>query len=104
MYARVTTYHVDPARLDEMDAELRDLRVQCKALPGIVVYNTVWREDGRGISTTIYDCRASAEEAAAKLRYIWGSFSKLLIEEPVTELFERTADMLETKKKIRLRR
>lgn len=104
MYARVTTYHVDPARLDEMDAELSDLRAHCKALPGILVYNTVWREDGRGISTTIYDCRASAEEAAVKLRYIWGSFSKLLIEEPVTELFDRTADMLETKKKIRLRR
>ncbi len=99
MYARVTTYQVDPARIDEMDAELSDLRAHCKTLPGIVVYNTVWREDGRGISTTIYDCRASAEEAATKLRYIWSSFSKLCIEEPVTELFDRTADMLELKKK-----
>ena len=99
MYARVTTYHVDPARLDEMAAELSDLRAHCKTLPGIVVYNTVWREDGRGVSTTVYDCRASAEEAAAKLRYIWGSFSKLCIEEPVTELFDRTADMLQTKKR-----
>ena len=98
MYARVTTYHVDPTRLDEMDAELSDLRAHCKALPGIVAYNTVWREDGLGISTTIYDCRASAEEAAVKLRYIWGSFSKLLIEEPVTELFDRTENMLELKK------
>ncbi len=98
MYARVTTYQVDPARLDEMDAELGDLRAHCRALPGIVVYNTVWRADGHGISTTIYDCRASAEEAAAKLKYIWGSFSKLLIKEPVTELFDHTANMLEKKK------
>ena len=54
--------------LDEMNAELSDLRAHCKALPGIVAYNTVWREDGLGISTTIYDCRASAEEAAVKLK------------------------------------
>ena len=99
MYARVTMYQVDPARIHEMDAELSDLRPHCKALPGIVVYNTVWREDGRGISTTIYDCRASAEEAAAKLEYIWAKFSDLLIEEPVTELFTRTANMLESKKR-----
>ena len=39
------------------------------------------------------------EEAAAKLKYIWGSFSKLLIEEPVTELFTHTANMLEKSKK-----
>ena len=99
MYARVTTYQVDPARINEMDAALGELRGHCKSLPGILVYNTVWREDGRGISTTIYDCRASADEAAAKLEYIWASFSDLLIEEPVTELFNRTANMLELKKK-----
>lgn len=99
MYARVTTYQVDLTRISEMDAVLDELRVHCKSLPGIVVYNTVWREDGRGVSTTIYDCRASAEEAEAKLEYIWTSFSDLLIEEPITELFSRTADMLETKKR-----
>lgn len=99
MYARVTRYQVDPARINEMDAALSELRAHCKSLPGIVVYNTVWREDGRGVSTTIYDCRASAEEAAAKLEYIWTSFSDILIEEPVTELFNRTANMLELKKK-----
>ena len=99
MYARVTTYQVDPARISEMGAALSELRAHCKSLPGIVVYNTVWREDGLGVSTTIYDCRASAVEAEAKLAYIWANFSDLLIEEPVTELFDRTANMLERKKK-----
>lgn len=98
MYARVTTYQVDPARIGEMEPVLSDLRVHCKSLPGIVVYNTVWREDGRGVSTTIYDCRASADEANAQLEYIWTSFSDLLIEDPVTELFDRTADMLVLRK------
>ena len=94
MYARVTSYHVDPARLGEMDAELADLEQQCMALPGIKSYYTAWREDGRGISMTIYDCRASCEEAGPALNDIWSSFSKLLIANPVTELYDRTKDML----------
>lgn len=99
MYARVTTYQVDPARIEEMNEALSDLRAHCKSLPGIIVYNTVWRADGRGVSTTIYDCRASAVEATAKLEYIWAKFSDLLVEEPVTELFDKTANMLELRKK-----
>ena len=94
MYARVTTYQIDPARFDEMNVLLGELKGKCKSLPGIMVYNTVWREDGRGVSTTIYDCRASADEAAAMLHAVWAQFSDILIAEPVTELYTRTDDML----------
>ncbi len=94
MYARVTTYQIDPSRFDEMDELLDELKGKCKSLPGILVYNTVWRKDGQGVSTTIYDCRASAEEAAAMLQAIWDQFSDILIAEPVTELYTRTEYML----------
>ena len=92
MYARVTSYQVDPSRIGEMNTVLADLKRQCMALPGIKSYNTVWREDGHGISMTIYDCRASAEEAAPALNDIWASF--ILIAKPVTELYDRTKNML----------
>ncbi len=94
MYARVTSYHVDPARVAEMPAVLADLKRGCMALPGIKSYNTAWREDGRGISMTIYDGRASCEEAGPALNDIWSSFSNILIAEPVTELYDQTKDML----------
>ena len=94
MYARVTSYQIDPSRFDEMKVLLDELKGKCRSLPGILVYNTVWREDGQGVSTTIYDCRASADEAAAMLQAIWAQFSDILVAEPITELFTRTDDML----------
>ena len=94
MYARVTTYEIDPSRLGEVNGLLSELKGKCNSLPGILVYNTVWREDGQGVSTTIYDCRASAEEATAMLNGIWAQFSDILIAEPVTEIYTRTENML----------
>ncbi len=94
MYARVTSYQINPSRIVEMNAVLADLKRQYIALPGIKSYNTAWREDGHGMSMTIYDCRASAEEAAPALNDIWASFSNILIAKPVTELYDRTKDML----------
>jgi hypothetical protein len=67
-----------------MDTLLDELKGKCKSLPGIMFYNTVWPKDGQGVATTIYDCRASADEAAAMLEAIWAQFSDILIDEPVT--------------------
>lgn len=64
------------------------------SLPGIKSCNTVWREDGHGISMSIYDCRASAVEAAAVLAAIWAHFSSILITKPITEVYDRTQNML----------
>ena len=63
MYAKVTTYQIDPSRIVEMNTVLGELKARIMSLPGIKSSNTVWREDGHGVSMSIYDCRASAEEA-----------------------------------------
>jgi hypothetical protein len=94
MYAKVTTYQINPERFEEMNALLSELKGKCSSLPGIMFYNTVWREDGQGVSTTIYDCRASAVEAGAMLQGIWAQFSEILSEEPVTEVYTNTKNML----------
>ena len=36
MYARVTTYQCDPARLDDLTAKLDEIKVQVKAISGVV--------------------------------------------------------------------
>lgn len=98
MYARITSYQIDPSRIVEMTALLAELKGKCNSLPGILVYYTVWREDGQGVSTTIYDCRASAVEATAMLQGIWDEFSAILIAEPVTEYYTNTKNMLFNKR------
>ena len=94
MYARVTTYQIDPSQLQEVDKVLSQLKWKIKSLPGILSSHTVWREDGHGVSMSIYDCKASAIEAATQLNLIWASFSNVLVEKPVTEVFENTEDLL----------
>ena len=94
MYARITTYQIDTSRIDEMTELLAELKGKCNSLPGILFYHTVWREDGQGVSTTIYDCRASAIEATAMLQGIWDEFSSILIAEPETEYYTNTKNML----------
>jgi hypothetical protein len=94
MYAKVTTYQLDTSRLSEVNNFLSEIKGKCNTLPGILFYNTVWREDGHGVSTTIYDCRASADEASVLLQGIWSQFSGILTGPPVTNNFNRTKDML----------
>ena len=36
MYARVTTFKVEPARLGELSAKIEEMGPRAKALPGIV--------------------------------------------------------------------
>ena len=94
MYANVTTYQLNTARLDDVNSMLSELKGKCSSLPGILFYNTVWRDDGHGVSTTIYDCRTSTDEASILLEGIWSQFSGILSSPPVTENFNRTKDML----------
>ena len=94
MYARITTYQIDPKRIHEMDEMLAELKGKCSSLPGILIYHTVWRDDGKGISTNIYDSRKSADEATLILKGIWAQFSDILTEKPRTEIFNHTKNML----------
>ena len=94
MHARVTTYQIDPAHKNEVDKVLNELTGKIKSLPGILSSNTVWRDDGCGISMSIYDCKASAIEAATQLDQIWASFSNILAEKPTTEVYDYTRDLL----------
>ena len=66
MYARLTSYQCDPARLDDLTATLDSIRADIKAISGLVNVYSVWRGDGQGVTVAIYDSQASAEAAALK--------------------------------------
>ena len=56
MYIRVTTFKVDPARLEEVSAKIKEMGPRAKALPCMVDAYAAWRGDGQG-----------------RFRYKWGS-------------------------------
>jgi quinol monooxygenase YgiN len=89
MYARVTTFKVDPSRLDELTAKITELSRLIKALPGMVDAYATWREDGQGVVIAIYQSREHADAAMRRLQVIWGSIADLLIGAPRTDTYER---------------
>jgi quinol monooxygenase YgiN len=88
MYARVTTIKVDPARLSELSAKLKEMSPAAKALSGIIDVYAAWRADGQGTVVAIYNSKADADAAAAKIQAIWGTLADLLKGAPNTDTYD----------------
>jgi hypothetical protein len=88
MYARVTSFKVDPARLDELPAKIKQMQPLAKALPGIIDIYAAWRSDGQGVVTSIYRSKADADAAVARIQALWGTFASLLASAPHTDTYD----------------
>ena len=93
MYARVTTYQADASRLDELEAKLDAIKGQVQAIAGIVNVYSVWRADGKGVVTAIYETQAAADAASEAVQAIWGGLMEFLQGTPSTETYDRVAHM-----------
>ncbi len=88
MYARVTSFKVDPDRLDELPASIERIQPLARALPGIVDLYIAWRADGQGSITAIYGSKAEADTAVARLQVLWGAVAGLLKTAPRTDAYD----------------
>lgn len=88
MYARVTTFKVEPARLPELSARIEQLAGIAKALPGIVDVYAAWRGDGQGVLVGVYNSKAEADRAVARIQALWGTLAGLLAGAPRTEIYD----------------
>ena len=88
MYARVTTIKVDPTRLNELSAKLKEMSPAAKALSGIIDVYAAWRADGQGTVVAVYNSKADADAAAAKIQTIWGTLAGLLQGAPNTDAYD----------------
>ena len=66
MYARVTTFKVDPSRLAELSAKIKEMGPRAKALPGMVDAYGAWRGDGQGVVVAALRSKADADRAVAQ--------------------------------------
>jgi hypothetical protein len=88
MYVRVTTFQADPARVGELAGKFKEMTPTAKALPGIVAVYAAWRADGKGTVTSVYNSKADADAAAAKLQAIWAPAMALLKGAPSMEGYD----------------
>ena len=88
MFARVTSFNVDPSRLDELPAKIEQIRPAARALPGIVDIYAAWRADAQGVLTAVYRSRADADAAVPRLQILWGALAGLLSAAPRTDVYD----------------
>jgi quinol monooxygenase YgiN len=88
MYVRVTSFKVDPARLQELSAKVAEMAPRAKALPGIIDVYAAWRADGQGAVVAVYNSKADADAAAPKIQAIWGTLASLLQGAPATDAYD----------------
>ena len=93
MYARVTTFKVDPARVAELSAKVVEMAPRAKALPGIVDVYVAWRADGQGVLIGIYQSKEAADRAVARIQALWGNLAGLVTGAPRIDAYE-TAERL----------
>ncbi len=91
MYARVTTFKVDPSRLGEVEAKIKEMAPRAKALRGMVDAYGAWRGDGQGIVVAIYRSKADADAAVGRLPAVWGDLVGLLSGAPRTDTYDTVA-------------
>ena len=88
MYARVTRFAVDPARLSELPPKIEEMRPRLKALPGMVDSYVAWRADGQGVIVALYQDRQAADRAIGRIQALWGALAGLLDGPPRTDVYE----------------
>ena len=78
MYARITNYQCDPARLDDVNARLPDIKSQITRLDGAVSIYTVWGDDGAGVTVSIWNDKTAADASQPMVRDIWAGLADLM--------------------------
>ena len=88
MYARLTSFQVEPTKIEQMKAKLPSITSQLERVAGLVDWYSVWRADGHGYVLTVFKDKASADASLEMARDIWGGLANLLKSQPTPETFD----------------
>lgn len=97
MYLRVTTFKVDPDRLQELARRVADMTRLARVIPGLVSSHVAWRADGQGTVIGVYESQEHAIAATRRIQAMWGVMASLVSEAPRVDAYDvvtpmRTAD------------
>ncbi|HWB45191.1 MAG TPA: hypothetical protein VG900_07085 [Hyphomicrobiaceae bacterium] len=91
MYARITAFKVDPARVPELAASVEKMAPAARGLRGVMDIYVSWRGDGQGMVVAVYASKADADAAVGRIQALWGHLIALLDGAPRTDTFENVA-------------
>jgi quinol monooxygenase YgiN len=93
MFARVTSFKIDPARVAELRDKMREMQPRVQALPGLAHAYAAWRGDGHGIIVALYQDKAAAERAVARMQGLWGELAGLVAGVPRIDTYDNAEQL-----------
>ena len=88
MFARVSDYTCDPAKIDQIEARMPEIKAGIEAIAGVIDVYIVWGADGKGATMAIYESQAAAEAARDQIQAVWAIIADCLTAAPVVRTFD----------------
>ena len=88
MFARMTTFHVRPERLEDFRQWRRENEAEILAQPGLRHWIGMIGEDGQAFVVAVYDDVQAACDALPAARALWGRFADMVEGEPTARFLE----------------
>ena len=92
MFARVTPYKMKESAREAALQQMKDLKSEIMAMPGMRSFVNVMDETGRGYIVALVDSREVSEKNAGTVRMLWAKFSDHLEETPEPEGYDVMAE------------
>lgn len=89
MFARVSDYSCDPAKIDQIEARMPEIKAGIEAIAGVIDVYSVWGADGKGVTFAIYESQAAAEAAQDQIQGVWAIIADCLTAAPAVRTFDR---------------
>jgi hypothetical protein len=91
MFARMTTFHVRPERLEDFREWRRENEAEIFAQPGLRHWIGMIGEDGQAFVIAIYDDVQAACDALPAAPALWSRFADMVEGEPTARFLEVVA-------------
>jgi hypothetical protein len=88
MFARVSDYTCDPAKIDQIEARMPKIKAGIEGIGGVIDVYSVWDAEGNGVTFAIYESQAAAEAAQDQVKGVWAIIADCLTAAPVVRTFE----------------
>ncbi len=82
MYARVTQFVCKLESLDDLVAQMDDVKAKVKKIPGVVDVYSVWGDDGHGVVMALYQDQAACDTAVPLVADVWSVMADFLAGPP----------------------
>jgi hypothetical protein len=82
MFLRVSTYQVDPSKVDDMDAKIDEVREKLSGLAGLKHASAGRDENGNAATIAIWESEEAANAAEETVSGVWASIGHLLTAPP----------------------